>query len=487
MESSEQQKKNSDSTINTSGRNDVPSHDSRGGQTKFSETANVPLWKFIVPSAAGILFFMIPVKYNDSWTLPVKILANFISNGTGEFLPVLCTFIVAVSGLLSIVLPFCRSSLQKYPILNRTFSVPLIWRLIRVSGVFFILLTYFSIGADNPFLKYISLANTGGFILNDLLCNLIIIFAIASFLLPLLLDFGLPEFIGALMTRVMRPLFKIPGRAAVDSLTSWIGDGTLGVMLTLNQYEQGYYTKREAAAITTTFSAVSITFTIIILSQVDLLQYFGLYYLLICLTGFFCALIIPRIPPLSMKKDEYLVKGRAIGEDIPPEYSTLTEYGLALAKRKISSHGGFRQFLGSGFRNAFDMWFGVMPVVMCIGTVSLIVANYTHIFDYLGMPFLPLLEFLQVPQAVEASKTMIVGFCDMFIPSIIAAEIIQNEMTKFIIATVSVTQLIYLSEIGGLILGSKIPINIFELFAVFIERTIISLFIIVPLAHLIFQ
>ena len=218
-----------------------------------------------------------------------------------------------------------------------------------------------------------------------------------------------------------------------------------------------------------------------------MLQYFGLYYLLICLTGFFCALIIPRIPPLSMKKDEYLVKGRAIGEDIPPEYSTLTEYGLALAKRKISSHGGFRQFLGSGFRNAFDMWFGVMPVVMCIGTVSLIVANYTHIFDYLGMPFLPLLEFLQVPQAVEASKTMIVGFCDMFIPSIIAAEIIQNEMTKFIIATVSVTQLIYLSEIGGLILGSKIPINIFELFAVFIERTIISLFIIVPLAHLIFQ
>ena len=89
MENSEQQKKNSDSTINTSGCSDVPSHDSRGGQTKFSETANVPLWKFIVPSAAGILFFMIPVKYNDSWTLPVKILANFISNGTGEFLPVL--------------------------------------------------------------------------------------------------------------------------------------------------------------------------------------------------------------------------------------------------------------------------------------------------------------------------------------------------------------------------------------------------------------
>ena len=67
-----------------------------------------------------------------------------------------------------------------------------------------------------------------------------------------------------------------------------------------------------------------------------------------------------------------------------------------------------------------------------------------------------------------------------------AAEQIQSEMTRFIIAAISVTQLIYLSEIGGLILGSKIPIGIFGLFVIFLERTIISLLIITPIAHLIF-
>ena len=81
---------------------------------------------------------------------------------------------------------------------------------------------------------------------------------------------------------------------------------------------------------------------------------------------------------------------------------------------------------------------------------------------------------------------MLVGFTDMFIPSIMAAEQIQSEMTRFIIAAISVTQLIYLSEIGGLILGSKIPIGIFGLFVIFLERTIISLLIITPIAHLIF-
>ena len=74
----------------------------------------------------------------------------------------------------------------------------------------------------------------------------------------------------------------------------------------------------------------------------------------------------------------------------------------------------------------------------------------------------------------------------MFTPSIIAAEGIASEMTRFIVASVSVTQLIYLSEVGGLILGSKLPVKLWELFVLFLERTIISLVIICPLAHLIF-
>lgn len=168
----------------------------------------------------------------------------------------------------------------------------------------------------------------GGFVLGDLLTVLVIIFAIAGLLLPLLLDFGLLEFVGALLTKVMRPLFKIPGRAAVDCFTSWIGDGTLGVMLTCNQYEGGYYSAREASVIATTFSAVSITFSIVVLAQVDLMEYFGLYYLMICLIGVACAIICPRIPPLSLKKDTYLVEGKAMPENIPSHRQSLPQKEL---------------------------------------------------------------------------------------------------------------------------------------------------------------
>jgi len=60
------------------------------------------------------------------------------------------------------------------------------------------------------------------------------------------------------------------------------------------------------------------------------------------------------------------------------------------------------------------------------------------------------------------------------------------EMTRFIVAVVSVTQILFLDEVGGLILGSKLPVNLPELFVIFLERTVISLLIVCPLAHLIF-
>ncbi|MDO4395616.1 MAG: YjiH family protein [Clostridia bacterium] len=444
--------------------------------------------KFLLPSIIGIILFMIPVKYDGSWTICVKILADFIGSAIGGILPLLCVIIVTISAVLSTIALAKPKFITETPLLNDTFACSPIWVVVRDLGAVFIWLTYLGVATgenDNGIIHMLTDGGAGGFVLGDLLTTLVIIFAIAGLLLPLLLDFGLLEYVGALLTKVMRPLFKIPGRAAVDCFTSWIGDGTLGVMLTCNQYEGGYYSAREASIIATTFSAVSITFSIVVLAQVDLMEYFGVYYLIICLVGVVCAIICPRIPPLSTKKDTYLVEGRTMPEDIPAQYKSSHEYGMALALERVAGHQGPGQFLENGLKNAVGMWFGVLPTVMAIGTLALAIANNTPIFEILGKPFLPLLQVLQVPEAVEASKTMIIGFTDMLTPSILISEC-QDVMTRFIVAVVSVTQLVYLSEVGGLILGSKLPVKLWELFVIFLERTIISLVIVCPIAHLIF-
>ncbi|MCA5587425.1 YjiH family protein [Finegoldia magna] len=452
------------------------------------KTNKKSLLNFLIPSIIGIIIFMIPVKYDGNWTIIVKILADFIAKILGDYLPALCTIIITISFVMSVLASFNVKFIKENKLLNQTFSVTPVWLVLRILGFIVVWMVVLKDKLNlGPFFDMIVADESATFILNDLLTSLVIIFVIASMLLPLLLDFGLLEFIGAIFTKIMRPVFLIPGRAAVDCITSWIGDGTLGVMLTANQYESGYYSAKEAAIISTNFSAVSITFSLIVLSQVDMVDYFGVYYLLVCLVGIVCAIIVPRIPPLSLKKDDYVVESNHTNEDIAENYSSSVQYGLDLAIKRAESHKGIGEFLKNGIENAFGMWFSVMPIVMIIGTASLVLANNTQVFEILGKPFLPLLNFLKVPESLAASKTMIVGFSDMFTPSIIAASTIQSQMTKFIVATISVTQLIYLSEVGGLILASSIPVNLFELFVIFIERTIISLLIVAPIAHLLFM
>lgn len=147
------------------------------------------------------------------------------------------------------------------------------------------------------------------------------------------------------------------------------------------------------------------------------------------------------------------------------------------------SNRNLGKMVKSGFINVLEMWFAVTPIIMAFGTIALILAEFTSFFRVLGMPFEPILALLQIPEAGEAAQTMIVGFADMLLPSILGAGI-ESEMTRFFIATVSVTQLIYMSEVGGLILGTKLPLKVWDLFVIFLIRTIISIPIVAAIAHI---
>lgn len=283
----------------------------------------------------------------------------------------------------------------------------------------------------------------------------------------------------------MRPIFKLPGRSSIDCITSWLGDGTIGVLLTNNQYEEGYYTTREAAVIATTFSAVSITFSLVVLQEVDLAHMFAPYYLTVTLAGIVAAIIIPRIPPLSRKKDNYLKDINVEEMETIPAGHTTFSWGVEQAVETAKGNMDPGAFIKDGLHNVLEMWVGVLPVIMAFGTIAVIIAEFTPIFTWLGMPFIPILNLLKIPHAVEASQTMIIGFADMFLPSVIGASI-PSEMTRFIIAGVSVTQLVYLSEVGAVILGSKIEISPLELFVIFIQRTLVTLPIIALVAHMLF-
>ena len=49
---------------------------------------------------------------------------------------------------------------------------------------------------------------------------------------------------------------------------------SVGVLITLQQYERGYYTAREAATICTNFSVVSVSFALVVANAIGMGDYF---------------------------------------------------------------------------------------------------------------------------------------------------------------------------------------------------------------------
>lgn len=436
------------------------------------------LLKFIIPSIIGIILFMTPIKINGEFTIPIAFLSNYVVTKLSDILPMTAVIIVSISAIGSIFIKIFKT---KNELINSLFNVTPIWLLGRITGMILIILTYFKIGPE-----FIWSDSTGGTVLYSLIPLLVSVFLFAGLFLPLLLNHGLLEFVGSLLTKIMRPLFNLPGRSSIDCITSWLGDGTIGILLTSKQYEEGFYTKKEAAIVGTTFSAVSITFCLMVISQVGLSHMFIPFYLTVTGAGIFAAIILPRIYPLKQKPDTYIDgSNRKENIDAIPNGYTAFSWGIENAIKRAEANYGLKTILVDGFKNIIDMWLGVLPIVMAMGGIALMIAEYTSIFQWLGTPFIPLLNLLHVPEATQASQSLVVGFADMFIPSVLATTI-QNEMTRFIIACLSVTQLIYMSEVGGLLLGSKIPVDLKDLIIIFLERTLITLPFIVLVANFIF-
>ena len=154
---------------------------------------------FIIPSVIGILLFMIPMKINGVWTIIVKVLADAINGVIGPILPHMCVVILTVSAVLAIIARGKPKFIIENEVLIDCFCCTVPWLSVRILGCIFAWLTLLEIGSEksnNPLDKILGLISgpdQGGVAL-DLISGLVIIFAIASFLLPLLLDFGLLEY-----------------------------------------------------------------------------------------------------------------------------------------------------------------------------------------------------------------------------------------------------------------------------------------------------
>ncbi len=200
--------------------------------------------------------------------------------------------------------------------------------------------------------------------------NVIAVWVSACLLLPLLTDFGFMEFAGTLARPVFRKLFQLPGRSALDAATSFVGASSIGVLITIRQYEQGNYTARQACAIATNFSIVSIPFCIVVASVAGIEQHFISWYGVVVLTCLIAAVITPRLPPLSRKADSSISGSPESMAWKDHESPSLLIEAWEKAMKRAESAPGIREFLVTGVRNMTFFGCGPTPGMRQSGMCS---------------------------------------------------------------------------------------------------------------------
>ena len=436
--------------------------------------------RFVLPSLVGVAMFLAPYPTEAGFNIGLGVLTDWAKGLLDDWLPAIAVVIVCLSALLSLYAVLARPAWARDAKgIAAIFAVSRASATVRAVGAVVACMILLGTGPE-----WITSGDTGGVILNDLMTVITIVFVFASFLLPFLTDFGLMEFIGTMMRRVVRPLFRLPGRAAVDAAASWFGSSIVGLVITTEQYDRGYYTEREALVIALNFSVVSVAFAKVVTDFAGLSEHFLPLYGTVVVSGLAAAVIVPRLPPLSRKRDLYSPAGPATETDDAPGAGLLA-HSLALAGERAAQAPGPAALARHGLRTTFDVWFGLLPLVMVIGTASLAVATHTPVFDWLSYPLVPFAELLRLPEAAAAAPALLVGFADQFLP-VILGQSIESELTRFVIACAAVTQLVYMSEVGAYLLKSNLPVSLPELFVVFLLRTLITVPICALFAHMIF-
>ncbi len=423
--------------------------------------------KFLSFSLLGIFMFFVSIKIGEKTTIPIDHIVKAILK-IPNFMIVYGMIMITLGTLL--------------PFINKKWNKSTLNIVITVLNILGLIFTLFSIFKFGP--EIISQDSMGPYVLYKVVIPVVLIVPVGSIFLSFIVSYGLMECIGTLMERIMRPIFKTPGRSAVDAVASFVGSYSLALLVTNGVYLDNKYTKKEAAIIATGFSTVSATFMIITLNTLDLMQHWNLYFWVCLSITFIATAITARLYPLSKIPNEYyngeVKTAKVENTDNRNVFVRAWDTGI---KNAMESNSVVKNTM-LNLKNGVMLALNIGPTIMSIGVISLLLSQYTNIFDILGYVFYPITLIMQCPEPLHVAKAATITIADMYVPAIISTQ--SGIQVKFIIAVICISEILFFSASIPCILATNIPVKVKDMIIIWFERVIISLILVIPIAKMLF-
>jgi nucleoside recognition membrane protein YjiH len=421
--------------------------------------------KFIVLNLLGIFMFFIPITIGKAKSIPIDHIVTFIRQ--------IPNFGIVYAGIIIFVgaiLPFVKKTWNK-DVVTTVFSI------FKVLGIFVYFVAIFKLGPER-----IQTPGMLPFVFNKVVIPVTMLVPVGAVFLAFLINYGLMEFVGVFMRPVMRPVWKTPGRSAVDAVASFVGSYSVGLLITNRVYKEGYYSTKEACIIATGFSTVSATFMVVVAKTLGLMDKWNAYFWGTLVITFIVTAITTMLYPLSKKSDKGYNDKPVILEPTAEKgmlFSTALEEGL----NACEAAPGVVQGIIKNFKDGIGLALAIGPTLISIGFFGLVLAEYTPIFDIMGYIFLPFTMLLGFgAEAAVLAKGLAISLAEMFLPASIVAS--ASPTVKAVVAIVCVSEILFFSASIPCILSTEIKINVKDLLIIWVERIILSLVLATPFVHL---
>ena len=423
---------------------------------KTTAKSGANIGKFILLNLIGIFMFFITVEVGEKSSIPVDHIVTFLRS-----IPNFELIYGVIVVLVGAVLPFIRKSWNKD-------KVTMVFSFLKLLGIPFLALWLTKTGPARWFDD-----NMLPFVWNKVVIPVTILVPVGAVFLAFLINYGLMEFIGVFMKPVMRPIWKTPGRSAVDAVASFVGSYSVGLLITNRVYKEGYYSTKEACIIATGFSTVSATFMVVVAKTLGLLDHWNIYFWSSLIITFLVTAITTRIYPLGKKPDTGYNGVTVIPEPIP-EKGKLLSTALDEGLEACSKSPGILEGVKKNFLDGLNMALNIGPTLMSIGFLGLLLAEYTPVFDIIGYIFVPFAFLLGFgSEAVMMGKACAISLAEMFLPASVVGS--ASPFAQYVTAIVCVSEVLFFSASIPCILGTDIDISLKDIIITWVERVILSL------------
>ena len=438
-----------------------------------------PVVKFVLAFAVGAFFFLVPVPWQGQLTVPMDIVVSTVLERFPDAVGLLAMSIIVAGGLLTTI-----ALLEDRDVVSTGYDVSYFdtstafWFL-RAAGAVLAPVMFFKLGPE-----LLHAQATGHFMWHTLVYSVAVIIPLGATFVTIFVEVGGLEFVGTLARPLMRPLFKLPGRSALDCTASWIASFTIGMYVTRNVFERGAYSKRDVFTIVTCFSTVSIGFVGVVLATLGMLSLFPVVMICYFVAIGICGFILVRIPPLSTTPDEYIATPdpEAVVKGSPSEYFRLA---VSEAVKEAEDSEGFVGIARRGFLDGLKITATILGTILAVGLAAMLVEVHTPIFHILGGPLVPVFEALGLPNAETLAPATLLGITEMYVPVLLVTE--AEPMAKFFVALMSISQLIFFSSQAPMAMDMfrEVPIRFRDLIALFVMRTVILIPVVAAMTHIV--